>query len=62
MADRGRRGGPYAAAVELTADPVTQPQNDCASPELPPARDPWIKPLSVYERKETTTVEGLRYG
>jgi hypothetical protein len=22
----------------------------------------WIKPIGDYERKETTTIEGLRYG
>ena len=28
----------------------------------PSAQSRWIKPLSTYERRETTIVEGLRYG
>jgi hypothetical protein len=28
----------------------------------PSAQSRWIKPLSCYERRETTLVEGLRYG
>jgi hypothetical protein len=27
-----------------------------------PAREPWIKKIGTYERKQTTTIEGLRYG
>jgi hypothetical protein len=23
---------------------------------------PWVKPISCYERRETTVIEGLRYG
>jgi hypothetical protein len=41
---------------ELTAAAKPEPQ-----PE-PGARSRWIKPLSCYERRETTVVEGLRYG
>jgi hypothetical protein len=43
-----RRAGPYDAAVELTAE------------ERPYA--PWVRSINDYERKETTLVEGLRYG
>jgi hypothetical protein len=33
------------------------------TPEADPgAQSRWLKPLSCYERKETTIVEGLRYG
>jgi hypothetical protein len=28
----------------------------------PGAQSRWVKPLSCYERRETTVVEGLRYG
>jgi hypothetical protein len=27
-----------------------------------PSHAPWIKSISIYERKETTVVEGPRYG
>ena len=34
-----------------------------AAPEPNPgAQSRWVKPLSTYERRETTVVEGLRYG
>jgi hypothetical protein len=45
---------PYSAAVELlTAE----------RPELvdPKPLAPWIRPISDYERRETTLVEGTRY-
>jgi hypothetical protein len=41
------RGAPYVAAV-MAAEEEEAPR--------------WIRPLSDYERKETTVVEGLRYG
>jgi hypothetical protein len=31
-------------------------------PDSRPRIAPWVKPLSCYERRETTVVEGLRYG
>ena len=40
-------------------DPEPEPQP--IEPE-PGAQSRWIKPLSSYERRETTIVEGLRYG
>jgi hypothetical protein len=54
-----------AAESELeTIEPELEPQ-----PINPRAPDPgasaqsrWLKPLSAYERKETTDVEGLRFG
>jgi hypothetical protein len=49
--------GPSAAVAELTpaaAELETNPKPDA------PSR--WIQPLSTYERRETTIVEGLRYG
>lgn len=60
MADCGRRGAPYLAAVELTAE--LEPEPDRVAPELLPMWPPWVRPISDYERKETTVVEGLRYG
>jgi hypothetical protein len=55
MATEGEREGspPYAAAVELTAEEQPEPAAMYA---------PWVRPISTYERKETTFVEGLRYG
>jgi len=49
---------PYVDVAELKATPDPEPL------KLPPpaARVPWIRPIGVYERTETTIVEGLRYG
>jgi hypothetical protein len=44
---------PYAAAVELTAE---------EKPEPAAAHARWVRPIGDYERRETTLVEGLRYG
>jgi hypothetical protein len=46
-----RRGAPYVAAVELTAE---------ETPEPAVAHAPWVRPIGDYERRETTIVEGLR--
>jgi hypothetical protein len=58
MAGEGRRGAPYDRVAELEATPEPKP------PELQSAtaHAPWIKSILSYERKETTIVEGLRYG
>jgi hypothetical protein len=53
--------GPSAAVAELTAAAEPEPQPIEPEPE-PGAQSRWIKPLSCYERRETTVVEGLRYG
>jgi hypothetical protein len=45
-----KRSAPYGGVAELKP----------AAPEAEHAR--WVKPLSCYERRETTIVEGLRYG
>ena len=52
------------AAVEpeperIEPEPASEPQP--IKPE-PGAQSRWINPLSCYERRETTIVEGLRYG
>jgi hypothetical protein len=39
--------------------PVTTPEADRLEPG---AQSRWVKPLSCYERRETTIVEGFRYG
>jgi hypothetical protein len=44
-------GAPYDGVAELTA-----------TPEPKPAAAPWIRNINDYERRETTIVEGLRYG
>lgn len=51
LSGRGAASAPFAAVAELTP---------AAAQEAEHAR--WVKPLSSYERKETTIVEGLRYG
>jgi hypothetical protein len=56
---RGDGSAPYVAAVDLTAEKTPEPQP--IEPERG-AQSRWIKPLSCYERRETTVVEGLRYG
>jgi hypothetical protein len=53
-------------ATELEPEPEPEriepePEPQPIEPE-PGAQLRWIKPLSFYERKETTVVEGLRYG
>jgi hypothetical protein len=48
------RGGPSAAVAGMTTAAEPEPE--------PRAKPRWIKPLSCYERRETTVVEGLRYG
>ena len=58
MATQGRRGAPYVTAVSVTAEP----EADRIDRGPAAAHAPWLKPLSSYERRETTTVEGLRYG
>jgi hypothetical protein len=64
-------GGPYDAAVRSTAEPEAATKsvasNDGFAPKLinqTPAAShaPWIRPIGDYERQETTTVEGPRYG
>ena len=49
---------PYVAAVSVTAEAEANliDQTPAAS------HAPWIKPIGDYEWKETTIVEGLRYG
>jgi hypothetical protein len=58
MATCRRRGAPYDAAVELTVTP--EPESLDPRPAAAPA--PWLKPLGSYDRRETTLVEGTRYG
>ena len=73
MEIEGSRAGPSAAAVELMQaaaepDPVerqsTEASDLCQPIDSAPAtaHSRWLKPLSCYERRETTIVEGLRYG
>jgi hypothetical protein len=58
MATEERRVAPYAAVVELTAEE----KPELLDPRPAVARAPWVRPLGDYERRETTVVEGLRYG
>ena len=54
---RGPEPQPEPQLIEPEPEPEPQP----IEPE-PGAQSRWIKPLSCYERRETTVVEGLRYG
>ena len=49
---------PYVAAVSVTAEA----EANLIDQTLAAVHAPWIRPLADYERKQTTTVEGLRYG
>jgi hypothetical protein len=52
-----RRAAPYDRAAELTpAAPEPEPV------KLEGAFSRWVRPIGDYERRETTVVEGLRYG
>ena len=55
-----RRAGPSAAVAELTSA-AAEPEPGRIEPKHG-AQSRWVKPLSFYERRETTVVEGLRYG
>jgi hypothetical protein len=55
--DAGRSAGPSSAVAELTSA-AAEPE-----PAKPEGAFPrWVRSLAEYERKETTIVEGLRYG
>jgi hypothetical protein len=56
----GREETTSAAEVD-EPEPEPEPEPQPIEPE-PGAQSRWIKPLSCYERRETTVVEGLRYG
>ena len=61
MAGSGRegyRGAPYGGVAELKATPEPEPVNPKSAGAFPR----WVRPLAEYERRETTVVEGLRYG
>jgi hypothetical protein len=64
MATEGEREGspPYVAAVELTAEEQPEPERIEPEPAPAAAHAPWVRPIGDYERRETTLVEGLRYG
>ena len=49
----------HAAAV---AEPAAEQKPERLDPQPAVAHAPWVKSISSYERKETTIVEGLRYG
>jgi hypothetical protein len=55
-----------ATTAEPEPEPIEpEPEPQPIEPEFPEFRmrtAPWVKPLSCYERRETTVVEGLRYG
>ena len=60
--ERGGEGagccaGPYAGVAELTSAALELPDTGLAT-----AFPRWVRPLADYERRETTIVEGLRYG
>jgi hypothetical protein len=52
------RAEPIFPAVELLT--AERPELVDAKPAAAPA--PWIRPISRYERRQTTLLEGTRYG
>ena len=54
-------GREETTTTEERIEAELEPQPTKPEPEFG-AHSPWIKPLSCYERRETTVVEGLRYG
>jgi hypothetical protein len=71
MAHGGRRAGPYAGAVELTAAPEAerlerdQQTGSRPQPVFEPATltfPPWIRKLAEYDRREDHEFTCSRYG
>jgi hypothetical protein len=58
MATEGKSRRPYATAVELTA--AAEPE--LIEPQPEPARQRWLKPLSSYDRRESSWIHGARFG
>jgi hypothetical protein len=57
--------GPEPECIEPEPEPQLvepEPALQLVEPEPVVAHAPWVKSISSYERKETTIVEGLRYG
>jgi hypothetical protein len=52
---------PAAEPEPERIEPEPEPQPTKPEPE-PGVQSRWIKPLASYERRETTVVEGSRYG
>jgi hypothetical protein len=53
------------AAVEpepQSIEPEPEPEPQLVEPEPETAHLRWVRPIGDYERRETTIVEGLRYG
>jgi hypothetical protein len=66
IADILRRMGEVSPS-DIPAQSGIEPQPLEATPEpqLPEIQSthaPWVRPISDYERRETTIVEGQRYG
>jgi hypothetical protein len=65
---RRTRTAPSAAAGELI--PAAKPERSDATPRAArgvdepeaPARQPWLKSLSAYDRRHSSEVHGARYG
>jgi hypothetical protein len=55
-------GSVWRLARDDQDEPEPQPVDPRALGPEPGAQSRWVKPLSAYDRKETTVVEGLRYG
>jgi hypothetical protein len=52
---------PALKPIEPEPEPqLVEPEPSDSRPRIADKR--WLKPPSAYERKETTVVEGLRYG
>jgi hypothetical protein len=57
MAACGGRSAPYLGAVDLKAAPEPEP-----APAPARAHPSWIRPLTDYERRESSWMHGARFG
>jgi hypothetical protein len=57
------REEPTELPAALETRVTTMATSEAGSIEAPAvAHAPWVRPIGDYERRETTVVEGLRYG
>jgi hypothetical protein len=58
------RGMGEVPPSDITAQSGKEPQplEATLEPKLQSTHAPWVRPIGDYERRETTIVEGARYG
>jgi hypothetical protein len=47
---------------EIEAVAEVAPEPDHVDPQPEPARQQWLKPLSSYDRRESSWIHGARFG